>query len=112
MDCQKTQSMQNIKTKKRQKTVKLALALTAMLLLSMGAFAQEGLFSRRVSDEVYYGFNGAKENQGLFNQRNVETTGVINNQVFGQPVPLGSGVILLLGAGAGYAILKRKEDEK
>lgn len=87
--------------------------MTAMVQLPMGAFAQEeGLFRRGVSDEAYYGFGSAKENQSLFNQRNMETTGVINNQVFGQPVPLGSGVVLLLAAGAGYAILKRKEDEQ
>ena len=104
--------MRYFNTMKKQKGTRLALAMTALSLLPIGAFAQEGLFSLGVSDEVYYGFNGAKENQGLFNQRNVETTGVINNQVFGQPVPLGSGVILLLGAGVGYAILKRKEDEK
>ena len=37
----------------------------------------------------------------------------ISTQDFGQDVPLGSGVILLVGAGLGYAAFKRrKEDEQ
>lgn len=85
--------------------------MTALSLLPMGAFAQEGLFQHGVTDEAYYGFGGAKENNSFFN-RNVETIGIINNQTFGQEVPVGSGLFILLAAGAGYAILKRKEDEK
>ena len=90
----------------------LSAAMAAMSLLPMGTFAQDGLFPHGVTDEVYFGFSGAKENQGLFGLRSVETTGYIDNQTFGQTVPVGSGVILLLAAGAGYAILKRKEDEQ
>jgi len=40
------------------------------------------------------------------------TEGIINNQTFGQDVPLGSGLVLLMAAGTGYALLKRKEDEQ
>ena len=105
--------MQNIKTKKRQKTARLALAMTLMSLLPLGAFAQEeGLFQRGVNDEAYYGFGGTIEKTGLLGDRSVQTTGTINNQIFGQSVPLGSGVLLLIAAGAGYAMLKRKEDEQ
>ena len=105
--------MQNIRTKKRQKTARLALAMTAMSLLPMGTFAQEGgLFQRGVSDEAYYGFGNETEKTELLGHRNVQTMGTINNQTFGQPVPLGSGIALLLAAGAGYAMLKRKEDEQ
>ena len=105
--------MQNIKTKKEQKTVRLALAMTAMSLLPLGAFAQEGgLFQRGVSDEVYYGFGSGSEKTELLGHRNVHTSGTINNQVFGQSVPVGSGVLLLIAAGAGYAVLRRKEDEQ
>ena len=98
-------------TMKKQKGARLALAMTALSLLPMGAFAQEGLFQRGVTDEAYYGFGGTKENNSFFN-RNVETIGIINNQTFGQEVPVGSGLFILLAAGAGYAILKRKEDEQ
>ena len=90
----------------------LALSLAMLAALPIGALAQEGMFQRGMSDESYYGFGGSTDESGLFGNRNVQTSGTINNQTFGQSVPLGSGVILLLAAGAGYAILKRKEDEK
>ena len=82
------------------------------LAFPLGASAQDGLFQRGTTDEAYYGFGGSTDKSGLLGNRNRQTTGVINNQVFGQPVPLGSGIFVLLAAGAGYAALKRKEDEK
>ena len=98
------------------KMTKKALVLSlAMLAVSpIRALAQEGLFQRGVSDEEYYGNGKWSNNKGVFENgnRSIETTGTINNQVFGQPVPLGSGIIVLLAAGAGYAALKRKEDKK
>lgn len=101
--------MNNIKSKKR--AVALSLAMSMVLALPVGALAQS-LFQRGVTDEEYYGAGDAKNKNGLFGNRNVQTTGTINNQVFGQPVPLGSGLAILLVAGAGYVALKRKEDEK
>lgn len=87
--------------------------MTAMFAVANGAFAQEGLFQRGMSDEAYYGYGETKEKTELLGHRSVGTTGTINNQVFGQPVPVGSGMIILLAAGAGYAALKkRKEDEQ
>jgi hypothetical protein len=103
--------MQHMKKKKRPKAVRLALALTVMLLLPISAFAQDGLFQRGMTDEAYYGY-ASSDKSSLLGNRNVQTSGTINNQIFGQEVPVGSGVILLLAAGAGYAILKRKEDEQ
>ena len=90
----------------------LMLSLTMLAAAPIGAFAQEeGLFQRGVNDETYYGFGSSSDKSGLLGNRNVQTTGTINNQTFGQSVPLGSGIVLLLAAGAGYAVLKRKEDE-
>ncbi len=34
----------------------------------------------------------------------------ITNADFGESAPLGSGLLIMLAAGAGYAILKKKED--
>lgn len=74
--------------------------------------AQGGLFQRGyVTDEVYYGAGSSNENAPLFGYRSGET-GIIDNQTFGQEVPVGSGVFLLLAAGVGYALLMRKEDEQ
>ena len=88
------------------------MAMMVTMLLPLGASAQEGLFQRGVADEAYYGYGGMNGKTDLLGHRNVQTTGTIDNQIFGQPVPMGSGVIILLAAGAGYAALKRKEDEQ
>ena len=95
----------------RRKAKVLSMAMLVALSLPLGASAQEGLFNRGVSDEAYYGFGGSKNSTSLIGNRDA-TTGVINNQIFGQEVPMGSGVLILLAAGMGYAALKRKEDEQ
>lgn len=100
------------KQNKKRKALALSVAMMAAMSLSLGASAQEGLFQGGVSDEAYYGYGSANSKTELLGHRNVQTTGTIDNQIFGQPVPMGSGVIILLAAGAGYAALKRKEDEQ
>ena len=94
------------------KKVAFSMAMMVTMLLPLGASAQEGLFQRGVADEAYYGYGGMNGKTDLLGHRNVQTTGTIDNQIFGQPVPLGSGVLVLLAAGAGYMALKRKEDEQ
>ena len=98
-------------SKCKMKKKVLALSLAMSVALPIGAFAQNGLFQRGVNDEAYYGFGGSTEKSGLLGDRSV-ATGTINNQIFGQSTPLGSGILILIAAGAGYAALKRKEDEK
>ena len=50
--------------------------------------------------------------EGLMNI-NLNTEDGITNGNFGeQPAPLGSGLVLLIGAGLGYVALKKKEDEQ
>ena len=41
--------------------------------------------------------------------RDFATTWAVTSQNFGQ-APLGTGLLIMLGAGAGYAFLKKKED--
>lgn len=89
----------------------LALSVAMLVASPIGAFAQDGLFQRGMTDESYYGFGSSTEKSGLLGDRG-EATGTINNQTFGQSVPLGSGVVLLLVAGGGYVALKRKEDKQ
>lgn len=99
---------------KKLKITKKVLALSLVMLAAspIGAFAQDGLFQRGVSDETYYGFGSSTDKSGLLGNRSVQTTGIINNQTFGQDVPLGSEIIVLLAAGVGYAVLKRKEEKQ
>lgn len=92
--------------KRKKKALVLSAAMAVALSLPVGVSAQDGLFQRGASTEVE-----RETEAGMLCQRN-EASGVINNQTFGQPVPVGSGIIVLLAAGAGYAVLKRKEDEQ
>jgi hypothetical protein len=100
------------KRMQRGKVVAFSLLMLAALSAPLGASAQEGLFQRGVTDEAYYGYGGTNGKTDLLGHRSMGATGTIDNQIFGQPVPIGSGVIILLAAGAGYAALKRKEDEQ
>lgn len=121
-------------TKKRKKSslLVLPLLLAAGLLLPIGAFAQDGLFDRGLSDEAYYGFGGSgllRDNglaYSLSNQsfgsllggENVTNQGFgglyvrpgITNQSFN--TPLGSGMFVLLAASAGYATVKSRKRNK
>lgn len=110
----------------KRKIVMFSMLLAAMLLTS-NLYAQEkqgglfgkdwfsGLFS---SDDANVEELEAEEYQGLFagNNRDGETpqqwSGGIGSQGFNEdPSPLGSGVLMLVAAGAGYALLKRKEEK-
>ena len=78
--------------------------ILATLLLPVTLFAQsDGFFHIDMNNygtrdgwEILVGVNG------------------LNNQQFGQPVPgpLGSGLLILTAAGAGYAVLRRKRSRK
>lgn len=83
--------------------------MAVALSLSIGASAQ-GLFQRGAANEENR-VGDREKTTGMLGNRNVETTGVINNQTFGQ-APLGSGIFVLLAAGVGYAVLRRKEEKQ
>ena len=82
------------------------LAMAAGLLLSTSLSAQE----QNNRQGGLFGHENITENteRGLMNRSNV--SGGLDNQAFGQNVPLGSGLLVLFGAAAGYAIIKKKED--
>ena len=92
--------------KTRVKAKMPILAMAAGLLLSTSLFAQE----QNNRQEGLFGQKNTTENseRGLMN-RNV-VSGGLDNQAFGQNAPIGSGLLILLGATAGYAIIKKKED--
>jgi len=101
--------------------IALALLLALLVALPIGALAQ-GLYQRGIADEEYYGFGGVNKTTGMLGNRGTQTTGIVDNQGFGGTnsgitnegfqMPLGSGIFVLLAAGAGYAALKRKEEEQ
>lgn len=124
-------------TKKRKKNslLVLPLLLVAGLLLPIGAFAQDGLFDRGLSDEAYYGFGGSgllrdgdrgsteatfahqtfgNDYEGTFTHQTfgMNHEGNFTHQTFGNDTPVGSGLLILLSAGMGYAAMKRKKQNK
>ena len=84
---------------------KLALTLAIVLGLSMASFAEGGgLFGQGQSVEestttTFYNRSGVP---GL--------PGGGHGAGGNQPAPLGSGIIVLIGLGAAYAVAKKRED--
>lgn len=105
--------------KLKEKTLLLTLALSAVLLLPMGASAQKGggIFYRGDKaenvDNVSMMNRGATGGYNLNNQNFGSNGYELHNQTFGQETtPLGGGLLILVAAGAGYALKKRKNNNK
>ena len=97
-------------TKKNSlKAVALSLGLAALMAPATPLNAQSrpsGLF---VSD-LQTNDNSPKD---LMKRNRIGESFLFSNGNFGeQPAPLGSGLVLLIGAGLGYVALKKKEDEQ
>lgn len=96
---------------KSLKAVVLSIVLVAGMLLPAGACAQEnskwggGLFGRGDSNESGWF-------RSMFDVEEDDLEGGIDNYGIGEEVPMGSGIVILLGAGLGYMALKKKEDEQ
>lgn len=99
-----------------KKTIKLkafalSVAMAFGMLLPNAAFAQSDGFFRDGGDYSYRDAGGGA--YSLNNQQfGSDTNGGynLNNQTFGQdPAPLGTGLLILTVAGAGYVALKRKK---
>lgn len=86
---------------------KTALTIAIVLGITLGAMAQQyggGLFQRgMVSDEVYYGQSYDRTGTGL-----IMPTGH-GDAIDTNATPLGSGIALLVGLGAAYAMKKRSK---
>ena len=88
----------------------IVLAFVLALALPISTWAQGGIFQRGMSD------GNTEKSTGLL--RNGEANNTLTNQGFGNPVdesdltnqtfgaPIGSGLFVLLMAGAGYAAMK------
>jgi hypothetical protein len=102
--------------RKKLKAFALSLALAAMTLTAGNLNAQSdnsrGLFSRGASAD-----NAVGNTRGLFNITESASGGFTNGN-FGElepeypEAPLGSGLAILVGAGLGYVVLKKKEDKQ
>ena len=96
---------------KTLKAIVLSMVLAAAMLLPAEAYAQEnskwggGLFGLGDSNESGW-FRGLLRGEDV-----VGLEGDITNDPFGE-APIGSGLVILIGAGLGYVALKKKEDEQ
>ena len=116
------------------KSVMFSIALAVGMLLPASSFAQsveaetgggllgfgkifgsDGfLFDENLNEEPIEE-EGFGSNSGLFGKGgaiNDNISGGITNGSFGEEVPLGGGIAILLVAGLGYVAIKKKEDEQ
>ena len=92
----------------KRKAILLSLMMAVFLLTPIFSNAQKGgLFGYGNYDESYDNSFGVT-NRGLTNINDNGETGFVN-ETFGE-VPVGSGIIVMLVAGASYVLLKKKED--
>lgn len=97
--------MKNRKTK--MKSVVFAVAMSVGLLSSMTTLAQSDGFFRGGGD--YMNRDGSGPSGDIVNQVFGDNGGnTVTNQSFGEEAPLGSGLLIMIAAGAGYTVLKRK----
>lgn len=116
----------SLKTRQARRATLLLVAMAAMLALPTMASAQEsrsnfgGLFGTNPIGDLFGTdptAETANEEEGMFGGNR---GGGLSNQTFGENsggsatetdvAPLGSGLLIMVAAGAGYALLKKKED--
>ena len=97
---------------KKLKALVLSMVLSVLLAMPTITFAQrekDGLFGTDPAAKNVQ--SGGMLNQGINRDASVTSEG-ISNYGIGETVPVGSGIVILLGAGLGYVALKKKEDEQ
>lgn len=119
------------KLRKRMKTIAFSMAMTASLSLPLGALGQsQGLFGETGDSEGCHGLLGRGNRgntEGTFTHQTfgnnydgtfthqtfgINHEGNFTHQTFGNNTPTGSGMLILLSAGLGYAATKRKRTTK
>ena len=113
-----------MKTKKMNlKTIVLSLGLAAMMLPANamaqgtskrpgGMFGLNEWYGYQTKSGGLFGFNDRSRTSFLYRAEEEEFDLFVDIQTFQDPVPLGSGIAILIGAGLGYVALKKKEDEQ
>lgn len=79
----------------------MAIILSPLAMSAQSFFGSDNFF--KVEENNYY------NRSDIINSS--EDPG-ITNQTFGQPLPLGGGIAVLVATGVGYAIMKRKNNTK
>ena len=101
-----------MKKRMNLKAIVLSFGLAAGMMLPASASAQ-GVFGDML-DNYYAEKEQSSQSSGMLLRGNRENATIsddsFDNQAFGQTSPLGSGIAILLIAGAGYVALKKKED--
>ena len=98
------------KQKRKLKALVLSTAMAALMLLAIPTANAQGkpggLFGGSSQTETC--------KQGMLRSTGVDinTNGGLLNDDFGEEEPLGSGLVILIGAGLGYVTLKKKEDKQ
>ena len=92
--------------KVKKKALVFSMALAAGLLVPMTMNAQSG-GSRGIFDRGFEASESTRDGGGMEWQG-----GGMTPQNPNEEAPLGSGLMLLVAAGAGYAALKRKEEQQ
>ena len=86
-----------------KKTTKLkAFALSVMMLACI--LVPTSAFAQQKSDDFF------RDSDNFNGNRDFVVTWAATSQNFGD-APLGTGLLIMLGAGAGYALLKKKEEK-
>ena len=96
---------------KTLKTIVFSLGLAAMMApATMNAQINRGLLQNpyKSQDDHRQGAMG----RGSLNIPGNSEEGITNQGIGDNSAPLGSGLVILLGAGLGYVALKKKEDEQ
>ena len=106
-------------TKRKLKMMALMVAMAAGMLLPRTVSAQDLFSGNPINNQIFGASNsGGIDNQifGASNAGSIDNQtfgasneGNITNQTFGNKLPLGSDVLIMVAAGAGYAALKRKK---
>ena len=104
--------------KTRKKTIVFSILVAMGMLLPVGLFAQEqkgrpgGLLGSEgdVENYSFFGRGGSLFSWAIDEEDFGATEGDINVEDFG--TPLGSGILVLLTAGAGYSTLKSKKQKE
>ena len=95
-------------TKKSLKAIALSLGLAALMVpATMNAQINRGLLQNPYKDH-----DNSRRNESMMRAGDPNSIegGITNSGIGQQSAPLGSGLVILLGAGLGYVALKKKED--